>query len=100
MAADGDALLAEHGSDTGLGDAVASGNLLCCASGLVSPHNVGEVIDGQEALRARWWAVMAAAFASGVLKLRRQVGVLRLGDRDAPVAGNELILTHAGSITS
>jgi hypothetical protein len=38
--ADGDALLAEYGSDSGFGDTVASANLLSSLAGLVPSHDV------------------------------------------------------------
>jgi hypothetical protein len=54
LAADGDALLTEHRGHPGFGDAAASTDLLRRVSGLVFLHDVGDIIGGQEALRAGW----------------------------------------------
>lgn len=51
LATDDDALLAEDGGDSRLGDPVASGNLLGGLSCLIPSGDVGSICDGQEAFR-------------------------------------------------
>jgi hypothetical protein len=49
VAADGDALITEHGGNAGLRDAVAIADLLGGFAGLVPMHDIGDVLGGQEA---------------------------------------------------
>jgi hypothetical protein len=58
LAADGDALLAEHVGDAGLGDSVASTDLLSGFAYFVAIHDVSEVLGGQEAFGAGFWTVL------------------------------------------
>ena len=58
LAADGDALLTNDGSDTGLRDAVAIADLLGGLAGFVPLHDVGDIFGGQEAFRARFRVVL------------------------------------------
>jgi len=53
LAADGDALLTENSGDTGLGDAIDVANLLSGFASFVAVHDIGNILGGQEALRAR-----------------------------------------------
>jgi hypothetical protein len=50
LASDADALFAEHVGDTSLGDTVASADLLSGFASCVALHDIGEVLDAQEAL--------------------------------------------------
>jgi hypothetical protein len=59
LAADGDALPAQHRGDTGLGDAVAGTNLLGRLARVVPLHDLVGIFSGQAALRTGWWAVIA-----------------------------------------
>lgn len=43
-------MIAEHGSDAGLGDAVVSTDLLGGVAGFIAMGDVGDVVGGQEAL--------------------------------------------------
>jgi hypothetical protein len=59
LPADCDALFPEHVGDTGLGDAVLIADLLGGFLSLVPMNDVGDILGGQEAFRARFWAVLA-----------------------------------------
>jgi hypothetical protein len=59
LTADSDALFAEHVGDASLGDAVALADLLGSLSRLVAVHDIGDIVGGQEALRARFRGVPA-----------------------------------------
>lgn len=52
LAADGDALRTQDGGQSGLGDAVATADLLGGLTGLVTVHDVGDVLSAQEAFGA------------------------------------------------
>ena len=58
LAANEDAPRTEHIRNSGLGDAVAMSDLLGSGSRLVPTHNIGHIIGPQEALGARFWAVL------------------------------------------
>lgn len=58
LTAHSDALFAEHVGDASLGDAVVIADLLSGLADLVAMHNVGDVLGGQEALAAAFWAVL------------------------------------------
>jgi hypothetical protein len=59
LAANGDALLAEHGGNTGLGDAVAVSDLFGRVAGLVVLQDVVDVVGAEEPFRAGWQAIVA-----------------------------------------
>jgi hypothetical protein len=58
LAANGDAVLAEHGGNTGLGDAVAVSDLFGRVAGLVL-QDVVDVVGAEEPFRAGWQAIVA-----------------------------------------
>jgi hypothetical protein len=58
LAADSDALLAEDGGNPGLGDAVASADLLSGFATFVASCDVGDVLGGQEAFRTGFRAFL------------------------------------------
>ena len=58
LAADGDALFAEHVGDAGLGDSVASADVLSGFTSFVPCHDVGYIFGGQETLRPGFWGIL------------------------------------------
>jgi hypothetical protein len=58
LAADSDALLAEHVGDADLGDSVVSTDLLSGFTYFVASHDIGDVLRGQEALGAVFWTAV------------------------------------------
>lgn len=58
LAADGDALQAEHVGNAGRGDSVVSTDLLSGFTYFVASHAIGDVLGGQEALGAAFWTVL------------------------------------------
>ncbi|WP_157932907.1 hypothetical protein [Mycobacteroides abscessus] len=59
MATDGDALITEDGGNAGLGDAVAGTDVLRGLAGFIPGHDVGDVLGGEETLRA-WFGTIPA----------------------------------------
>lgn len=59
LAAEGATVLAEHGGNASLGDAIAIADLLGGFTGFVQIYDVGDILGGKEAFRARLWAFLA-----------------------------------------
>jgi hypothetical protein len=64
VAPDGDALLSQHGGNVGLGDSETGSDPLRSFASLVQLRDIGDVIDGQEALQARFRGFRVRAQAS------------------------------------